>query len=112
MGIAIVPAEGRPVCTHPTIQAIFSKPINVICPVHSWREKYFTFADGQISSTSSRRPTPARGAYRDRHERREGCGGRDSVGVKRQRRAGSSCERVAGAQDERRLLRTAKPCGP
>ena len=41
------------------------------------------------------RPVPARGAYRDRHERGTGCGGRESVGAPRGRRAGSqrTCER-------------------
>src|SRR6185437_7827805 len=34
------------------------------------------------------RPVPARGAYRDRHERGTGCGGRESVGAPRGRRAG------------------------
>jgi hypothetical protein len=32
---------------------------------------------------------PARGAYRDRHERGMGCGGRESAGAKSGRRAGS-----------------------
>jgi hypothetical protein len=42
---------------------------------------------GQISATSSPRPFPARGAYRDRHERGRGCGGRGSVGAQVVRRA-------------------------
>src|SRR6266700_273334 len=49
--------------------------------VQPHREKYFAFAVGQISATSSPRPFPARGAYRDRHERGRGCGGRGSVGA-------------------------------
>ena len=59
----------------------FARNINVICPVHPLREKYFAFAVGQISSTSSPRPFPARGALRGRHERGMGCGGRGSVGA-------------------------------
>jgi hypothetical protein len=49
--------------------------------VQPYQQKYFAFAVGQISSTSSPRPFSARGAYRDRHERGMGCGGRDSVGA-------------------------------
>ena len=61
--------------------------VNAICPVQPSFKKYFAFAVGQISSTSSPRPFPARGAYRDRHERGMGCGGRDSVGAQGGRRA-------------------------
>jgi hypothetical protein len=50
-------------------------------PVQPSSKKYFAFAVGQISSTSSPRPFPARGALRDRHERGMGCGGRSSVGA-------------------------------
>ena len=59
------------------------------------------------------RPVPARGAYRDRHERGAGCGGRESVGAQ-EAVAGrvEPRERRQGAQDERRFARTAKPCGP
>ena len=56
-------------------------------PVQPSRKKYFAFAVGQISTTSSPRPFPARGAYRDRHERGMGCGGRGSVGAQGDRRA-------------------------
>jgi hypothetical protein len=49
-------------------------------PVQPYQQKYFTFADGQISSTSSRRPTRQKGRIASRHERAVGCGGRDSVG--------------------------------
>jgi len=41
------------------------------------------------------RPVSNRGAFRDRHERETGCGGRE-----------------ASALDETRLMRTAKSCGP
>jgi hypothetical protein len=99
--------------------------------VYPPRKKYFAFAVGQISATSSRHPTPTRGAFRDRHERGEGCGGRGSVGRDCDRRAvfrERSCSaRTNGAstpppklrpaargrlRDWWRLLRTAKPCGP
>ena len=48
----------------------------------------------QISSLVPRRLTPLRGAYRDRHGRGVGCGGR------------------GGAFDEQRQERTEKSCGP
>ena len=66
-------------------------------PVYPARKKYFAFAVGQISATSSRHPTPTRGAFRDRHERGEGSGGRGSV-VARERagRADEACERSTG----------------
>jgi hypothetical protein len=55
---------------------------------------------------------PARGAYRDRHERGMGCGGRSSV-----RRADGVAGQVYPVSEIRRagrtaLTRTAKPCGP
>jgi hypothetical protein len=46
---------------------------------------------------------PERGAFRDRHERGMGCGGRDSVGAQGDRRA-EFRERCT-AQDERRCFR-------
>jgi hypothetical protein len=57
-------------------------------------------------------PASARGAYRDRHERGAGCGGRGSV-----RRTRSLQGELNLMSDERRagrtaLKRTAKPCGP
>jgi hypothetical protein len=48
-------------------------------PVQPHWEKYFTSPVGQIISTHSRHPVPLRGAYRDRHGRGMGCGGRGSV---------------------------------
>ena len=48
-------------------------------PVQSSPEKYFAFPVGQISATSSRHPVPMRGAFRDRHERGMGCGGRSGA---------------------------------
>jgi hypothetical protein len=53
----------------------------MIWVVQTLRKKYFAGPVGQISATSSPRPFPARGAYRDRHERGMGCGGRGSVGA-------------------------------
>jgi hypothetical protein len=44
----------------------------------------------------------ARGAFRDRHEREMGCGGRDSVGAQGGRRVSWSSWAAHGAQDERR----------
>ena len=83
---------------------------NVIWVVQSPRQKYFAGPVGQISATSSPRPFPARGAYRDRHERGMGCGGRGSVGAQGDRRAGSP---VSERPTRRRtaLKRTAKACG-
>jgi hypothetical protein len=63
---------------------------NVIWVVQISREKYFAGPVGQISATSSPRPFPARGAYRDRHERGMGCGGREFVGAQGNRRARSN----------------------
>jgi hypothetical protein len=57
-------------------------------PVYPSREKYFAFAVGQISATSSRHPTPTRGAFRDRHKRGEGSGGRGGVVACERRGAG------------------------
>jgi hypothetical protein len=81
---------------------------NVIWVVQSPRKKYFAGPVGQISATSSPRPFPARGAYRDRHERGRGCGGRGSVGA--QVFAGRSSVSEHSAQDERRQS-PAKPFG-
>src|SRR6476646_12070322 len=49
-------------------------------PVQPSFKKYFAFAVGQISSTSSRRLTRQKGRIASRHERAVGCGGCDSVG--------------------------------
>ena len=57
--------------------------VNAICPVQPSFKKYSAFSVGQISSTSSPCPFPARGAYRDRHERGMGCGGRGSVAARK-----------------------------
>jgi len=72
-------------------------------PVQPLLQKYFVSGLTQISCISqSSRPT--RGAYRDRHERGAGCGGRESV-----RRAMAVAgrdeprERSASVQDDRRL---------
>src|SRR5258705_1349583 len=56
---------------------------------------------------------PHRGAYHDRHERGAGCGGRGSV-LRAKRLQGGFYESVSDTEhaDERRLLRTAKSCGP
>ena len=43
-------------------EAIFRRHFNLIWVVQAFHKKYFAFAVGQISSTSSPRPFPARGA--------------------------------------------------
>jgi hypothetical protein len=65
-------------------------------------QKYSASRSGRNSSITRAVP-PERGAYRDRHGRGAGCGGRGSVGRAWDRRAGFSetCERCDGAQDER-----------
>ena len=69
-------------------KTIYHSDFNLIWVVQSLREKYFAFAVGQISSTSSPRPFPARGALRGRHERGMGCGGRGSVGAQMESQGG------------------------
>jgi hypothetical protein len=54
----------------------FSNRINLIWPVQSCLQKYFRSRLTQITSISPAVP-PHRGAYRDRHERGAGCGGRE-----------------------------------
>src|ERR1700720_1996137 len=56
---------------------------------------------------------PTRGAYRDRHGRGVGCGGRGSV-LRAMGSQGGFFESVSDQQhaDERRFSRTAKSCGP
>jgi hypothetical protein len=56
------------------------------------------------------RLVPARGAYRDRHERGMGCGGRGSVRRVKVRRA--VIRERARRAGRTALKRTAKPCGP
>jgi hypothetical protein len=53
--------------------------INVICPVQSSLQKYFTSPVGQIISTNSRHPTPQEGRIAIVTDVGEGCGGRGSV---------------------------------
>jgi hypothetical protein len=52
--------------------------INLICPVQSCLKKYFCSGLTQITSISLAVSSP-RGAYRDRHGRGAGCGGRGSA---------------------------------
>jgi hypothetical protein len=89
------------------------KRINVICPVQSHLQKYFASPVGQIISTNSRHPVPHREAYRDRHERGMGCGGRGSV-LRAMGSQGGFFESVSDHQASGRemLQRTAKSCGP
>jgi hypothetical protein len=79
-----------------------SPPVRQI-RVQPSREKYFASVVGQIISTSSPRPTPARGACHDRQETRDG------MRWTRQRRAREMCSQggfaVSGHRraDERRF---------
>jgi hypothetical protein len=81
--------------------------------VESPLQKYFASPVGQIISTDSRHPVPHRGAYRDRHERGMGCGGRGSVLRAMESQGGflGTCER-SPASGREMLQRTAKSCGP
>jgi hypothetical protein len=81
--------------------------------VESPLQKYFASPVGQIISTTSRHPVPHRGAYRDRHERGMGCGGRGSVLRATGLQGGflGTCER-SPARGREMLQRTAKSCGP
>src|SRR5450755_1057753 len=81
--------------------------------VESRLQKYFASPVGQIISTNSRHPVPHRGAYRDRHERGMGCGGRGSVLRATGLQGGflGTCER-SPARGREMLQRTAKSCGP
>jgi hypothetical protein len=58
---------------------LLERPNPLICPVQPHFQKHFRFHLTQIISTTLAIPPP-RGAYRDRHGRGEGCGGRGSVG--------------------------------
>ena len=101
------------------------------CPVCFAKDSCFRQAQIQPISPPSR---PGRGAYRDRHERGAGCGGRGSVGRETESQGEASRlvsdqpargrtalqrlhqnfgrQHMAGRSVWRRLLRTAKPCGP
>ena len=80
--------------------------------VQCYQRKYFASPFGRNRSINSAVP-PHRGAYRDRHGRGAGCGGRGSV-LRAMGLQGGFFESVSDQQhaDERRLLRTAKSCGP
>jgi hypothetical protein len=79
-------------------------------PVQPFSQKYSASRFTQINST-----TPAvlshRGAYRDRHGRGAGCGGRGSILRASWSQGGFPVSDHKRA-DERCLLRTAKSCGP
>jgi hypothetical protein len=75
----------------------FPRQINLIWVVQTRSQKYSPFQRPQISGYW-RRLDPARGAYRDRHERGTGCGGRGSVGAQGDRRADSFRERFAACK--------------
>jgi hypothetical protein len=84
----------------PRVNFNLPSDFKMIWVVQSLSQKYFAFAVGQISATSSPRPFPARGAYRDRHGRGMGCGGRGSVGAQ-------FVHRAASVSEQRRAGRTA-----
>jgi hypothetical protein len=46
-------------------------------PVQPWSQKYFAFLTGRNSNRANK-SRPDRGAFRDRHERGAGCGGREA----------------------------------
>jgi hypothetical protein len=85
------------------------------CPrcVQSPLQKYFASPVGQIISTNSRHPVPHRGAYRDRHGRRDGMRwtrqrlARDGMAGRIER---SVSDHQASGREM--LQRTAKSCGP
>src|ERR1700687_2810652 len=58
----------------------FLKRFNLICPVQSHLQKYFRSRLTQITSISAA-VSSHRGAYRDRHGRGAGCGGREQRGL-------------------------------
>src|ERR1700731_2831767 len=71
------------------------------CLVQPWPKKYFCFSE--IKSVVHPQPSrPTRGAYRDRHGRGAGCGGRESV-----RRATA----VAGRDEPRERCAACKMIG-
>ncbi|EJN10983.1 hypothetical protein PMI42_05706 [Bradyrhizobium sp. YR681] len=72
--------------------------------------KIFHFTEIRKRRMCRRNPAQGRGAYRDRHERGPGGGGRGSHRREKLRRAGNR-ERKRRAHD-RCDLRTAKSCGP
>ena len=58
-------------------------------------------------------PFRQEGRIARRHERGTGCGGRENAGApSRSQARGKPVSDRAGAEDERRFWRTAKPCGP
>jgi hypothetical protein len=62
----------------PRLKKKFPFRFNLICPVQSHFQKYSPSRLPQIKSISATVP-PHRGAYRDRHGRGAGCGGRGSA---------------------------------
>ncbi len=77
--------------------------INVICPVQPCSQKYTCFRLPQISAITSAVSSPQRGAYRDRHGRRDGMRWtRQRWARNPDRRAGVKPVSDHGAADERR----------
>ena len=89
----------------------FDQSIQKDLVVQSLAQKYSAFLSPPNQRLFPRCPVSTRGAYRDRHERGTGCGGR------RQRQARKVvCRAVIRERAHRArrtaLKRTAKPCGP
>jgi len=91
----------------------FPNNLNVIWVVQSPLAKIFRLTRRATRDYQLAPSFPGKRGVGHRHERGRGCGGRDSVGAQGDRRAGPfGFVSEAGAQDERRYSRTAKPCGP
>jgi hypothetical protein len=85
--------------------------INLMLAVQSCLKKYFLSRLTQITFIT-RAVLSHRGAYRDRHGRGAGCGGRGSVGRARRWQGRLRPVSDQGRADERCSSRTAKSCGP
>ena len=96
---------------HCVISCVTARRANHSKPVQPSREKYSASRSPQITPTTPRHPAPTRGAYRDRHGRWV----RGAVAAARRARKKFSQGELAHERrpraDERRLKRTAKPCG-
>jgi hypothetical protein len=81
----------------PQTDQSFPRQINLSWVVQTRSQKYSPFQLRQISGyfASSR---PGKRAYRDRHERGTGCGGRGGVGAQGDRRADFFRERFAACK--------------
>src|SRR5882672_2406900 len=85
--------------------------ISLMLAVQSHLQKYFRFRLTQITSRTFAIPSH-RGAYRDRHGRGAGCGGRGSVLRATGLQGGFRPVSDHRACGRGMLLRTVKSCGP